>query len=192
MKSKSVMVSLAAGVTLWIVPLAMADGLPEDQTVYYYIHDDPTQRPSNVVFAIRLDLTAVDSDADAVGWDITSIEFRQPAGRPAPDTVWGEAAPTVDSADGLWWVEHSDTALPVLEEFTLPPKLVGLAIAQNPLDKNLDYDFEGVAYVPPPEGAPFDITAALTYVFTEEEEDEPVKQGTDEPVDIPNGVNDPD
>ena len=192
MKIRDVIASMAAAVAFGIVPLAMATGLPKDQTVYYSIYDNPTQRPNNVVFTIRLDLTAVDSDADAVGWEITSVEFRQPGSRPTMDTVWVEASPTVDSADGLWWVEHSDTALPVLEEFTLPPKLVGLAIAEDPLGKNLDYDFVGVAYVPPQEGAPFDITAALTYVLTEEEEDEPVKQGKDEPVDVPNGVNDPD
>lgn len=194
MKIRSVVASVAVAVALGIVPLALAGELPEDQTVYYYIHEYPNQPNCDVVFTIRLDLTAADSDADAVGWRITSAEFRQPGNRQAQDKVWTEASPIVNSPDGLWWVEHADPAFPELEEFTLPPKLVGLAMAQDPLDKNLEYDFKGVPYVPPPEGAPFDITGALTYVFAEEEED-PVEQGKDEPVevppDIPNGVEDP-
>ena len=196
MRIKSVIAGAVAAVSLGIVPLALANGLPEDQSVYYYIHDNPTQATSNVVFTIRLDLTAADSDGDAVGWEITAIEFRQVGARPTLDTLWSDTSPTVDSPDGLWWVEHSDAAFPALEEFTLPPKLLGLAIGQDPLDKNLDYDLKGVAYVPPLEGAPFEITGALTYVFTEEEEEDPVEQGKDEPIelppDIPNGVEDPD
>ena len=154
MKTRVVIAGLVAAMSLVVVSPAVAGGLPQDQTVYYYIHDNPTQATSNVVFVIRLDLTAVDSDANDVGWEITSVEFRQPLGRPALDTVWVETSPTVDSPDGLWWVEHSDAAFPALDEFTLPPNLVGLAIAQDPTDNNLDYDFKGVAYVPPPGGAP--------------------------------------
>jgi hypothetical protein len=73
----------------------------------------------------------------------------------------------------------------------LPPRLVGTAATQIPNDEDLDYEFEGRPYTPPPEGAPYEKTAALTYTFAAAESGTPVKSAVDE-ISEPNGYNDAD
>lgn len=158
--------------------------LPVDRSVYLYMYEVPGDPESDIVFSVTLDLEASDIDGYWVGWEITSIEVREPG---TQDTVWIESFPMVDSPDGLWWVEHYDPGDPLHDEFTVPPLLEGTALAQDPLNDDLDYVLEGASYIPPPGGAPYDSTAAIDYTFTLDGEVEPKKDGDDEPVEMPVG-----
>ncbi len=156
-----------------------AFGLPPDQVITYDIHDDPTDPESRVVFSVRLQLEAADSNATQVGWDITVIKFKQI--NPGPDTMWSKR----DPLSGLWWVDHADTENPVLEEFTEPPHLEGTADPLDPSDPDLDYDLQGVAAPPPvpPEEPPYFVTTILDFIFWLVGEPEPEVEGDDMPVD---------
>ena len=170
---------------------ARAD-LPESQTVHYYIHEPPTDPDSAVVFAVRLDLASVDSDEGWVGWKIASAEFRQPGGPGELDAVWTKDLPEIDTIDGLWWVKHADPTAPKSSEFSMPPRLLGMASAETSWAADLVYDVEGVEYAGPPERVPYDDLVALTYSFTEDGDPAPTEEGQDEPVEVPNGYHDPD
>ena len=170
--------------------------LPDDHIVTLDIYDDPTDPNSKVVFTIELFLTA-DSETSGelgtdgeVGWDITSIQLTQYEA--AGDRVWVENTPVVDTSDGLWWVYHANTKTPADDEFLMPPYTYGLALAQDPQDQDLAYEFEGKEYTGsnPPFG---NNTAAMVYRMAEEEDGTPVEssEGEDEPV-TSSGVRDPD
>jgi hypothetical protein len=157
---------------------------PLSKQVFYKIHDDPGDPNSAVIFTIELSLQEADSDGDSIGWEIAEIRFCQPGQGGGGDTYWVESDPNVPSGDGLWWIDHASYHYPELEEFAEPPHLVGTATAQDPNDGDLGYDFEGVAYTPPPRGAPWDPTGALDYAFTVVGGPPPVPDGDDEPAEI--------
>ena len=184
MKPARLLITCVAAICLAINAPARGDFIACDQTLWYLIHQEPTNHQSDVVFIVRLKVQAEDSDADSVGWRIVAAEFRQPDVGGGPDTVWLEASPAVDSPDGLWWCDHADFLDLQLSEFVLPPLLVGTADAEDPGQADLDYSFEGVSYDPPPGGPPYDPTAALNYVFTIVGEPEPEEEGDDEPGEI--------
>lgn len=143
------------------VPVSAQESVP-DQIISYVLHETPADPESAVVFTVELDLTAVDFDGDWVGWEVAEARFLQPLD-PGGDTVWVEQLPFVDTLDGLWWIEHADPEAPVDAEFVLPPLLEGTAIAQDAADPDMDYSFEGLVYVPPPEpeDSPYETTGAL-------------------------------
>ena len=60
-----------------IVPHPAAADLPDDVTVEYYIHEIPSNSASEIVFIVQLDLTAVDSDGDSVGWEISEAVYNR-------------------------------------------------------------------------------------------------------------------
>jgi len=167
---------------------AQAD-LPDDQAIEYRVRETPNVPESAVVFTITLYLTASDMDNDEVGWEIDEIRFRQLNSQPL-QRLWIEDSPVVSSPDGLWWVEHADPQDPQIGEFDMPPLLTGTADAEHSEDPDLDYSFEGVAYVSPPP-PPFEDTVALDYTLTLEGEEEPIEEGDDEPAESA-GVQDPD
>lgn len=168
-----------------LLSIAWAQELPADETVAYWIHELPDDPNSAVTLSITLTLHADDSDSGSVGWQITEVEFRQPGTGGASDTVWTESFPSVNSADGLWWVEHSDPGDPQPSEFSWPPLLTGDAVAVDPANADLSYALEGLAYTPPPEGAPYTVTAAFQYSFSLLGESAPFLEGEDEPVEVP-------
>ena len=166
---------------------SVAIAVPDTQTVSFWIHDDPSDPESEVTFKIKLSLTEDDSDGNSIGWDVTSIEFRQ-IHDTGPDTVWVESSPSVPSGDGLWWVTHADPDDPQRDEFVMPPNLSGTAAAQDPNDDDLDYDFEGVTYIPPPPSGepPGEVTAAMDHYFAAAIWPPIViETGDDEPVELP-------
>ncbi len=164
---------------------AWAQGPAADKIVAYRIHELPNDPNSAVVFTVTLTLHAAGSSGATIGWQIAAAEFRQPGAGEAPDTIWVDQSPYVDSVDGLWWVEHSDPSRPGLSEFREPPLLVGIAAAVDPADDNLNYTLHGLEFSPPPEGGPYEITAAFTYCFSKVAEPSPFLDGEDDPVDIP-------
>ena len=156
---------------------------PATQDVVYKIHDDPNDPNSAIALTVKLFLTSEDYDRNWVGWEITEARFRQPNGG-EPDRIWIESDPNVPSQDGLWWIEHADRSDPQLSEFDDPPHLVGLAAAENPNNDDLEYDFQGASYTPPPGGPPWDPTGALGFEFTIDGQSTPFLDETDEPVEI--------
>jgi hypothetical protein len=153
--------------------------------VRYNIRETPGDPSSPVIWTIDLALQEKQVDGNYVGWLIDSVTISQPNATGQTESAWTEATPTVNSPDGLWWVEHADPQEPQRAEFAQPPLLEGTAIAQDPQDADLDYYLEGVPYDPPPEGPPFEVTAALDYSFTFVGSSEPEEEGDDEPVDLP-------
>ena len=170
---------------LWAAVVSGAQAAdPVTQDVFYKIHDDPDDPNSTVTFTIMLCLKKAETDGNSIGWDITGIRFRQPGEIGSASAVWIDSDPNVPTGDGLWWVEHADPDDPQLGEFDLPPHLVGTAMAADPDDDDLEYDFEGVSYTPPAGGAPWDNTAGLNYGFTIEGESGGPGSSTDEPVEV--------
>ena len=155
-------------------------------TVRYGIHETPADPNSPMAFLVTLSLTARAGDCAKTGWSIDEIELRQVAANGGSDWVWTERNPHVSTEDGLWWVSHADVASPQSAEFVLPPHLVGAAVATDPNDPSLDYDFEGVTYTPPaaPELPPYPVTAATTFVFQVEGEPDPTETGESGPTEI--------
>jgi hypothetical protein len=168
-----------------VVPSANAAApLPAEATtqeVVYRIHDDPNDPNSPITFTIWLSLKQADVDEDSIGWEITRVRFREVGYQ---DTLWTESDPNVPTADGLWWVNHADPNAPLLEEFVKPPHLTGVADAEDQLDPDLDYEFQGVTYTPPPAGEPWDPTGALDYSFTMQGQSSPFASGEDKPTEM--------
>ncbi len=167
-KKKTTIALLSLAVAVSAAGYAAADegdaDVPVTVDVEYWIHETPTDPESDVTFKIKLSLTEGKVDGDSIGWEINSIEFRDPGN---PDTVWVDASPSVPSADGLWWIDHADADDPQTEEFTVPPHLEGTGDAQHPNGDDLDYDFEGFPYTAPlPSGQPpYTVTASLDHYF---------------------------
>ncbi|MFH1417607.1 MAG: hypothetical protein ABII12_04890 [Planctomycetota bacterium] len=184
MRTATGLITSVAAICLAIGTPVRGDFIACEQTLWYLIHEEPTDPESDVVFIVRLQVEAEDSDVDAIGWRIVAAEFRQPDGGGGDDTVWLDGSPVVDSPDGLWWCDHADFLAPQLNEFAMPPLLEGTADAQDSQGPDLDYSFEGVLYEPPPGGPPYDPTAAFNYVFTRVGEQEPKEEGDDEPGEI--------
>lgn len=158
--------------------------LPADVQIKYYIHDDRTDPDSPIVFKVLLDLEARGSSGDSVGWLITQAEFRQPNTAPDPDTVWTDTTVDVDTPDGLWWVHHANTRAPDAGEFDMPPLITGIADAETVIGDDLDYKWEGVTYLAPPEGPPFNNPMAANFRFRILPLPDPELEGDDEPVEI--------
>ena len=162
---------------------ALAD-LPDDVQIKYYIHDDRTDPNSPIVFKVLLLMEARDSSSNSVGWLIKEAEFRQPNTDPDPDTVWTDTTVDVDTPDGLWWVDHVDTLAPAPGEFDMPPLIEGIADAEAVTGDDLDYEWEGVTYLAPPEGPPFENPMAAGFRFWLLLLPYPELEGDDEPVEI--------
>jgi hypothetical protein len=133
---------------------------------------------------IILDLDPAEIDGDSVGWEVTSATFVQGFRTDGSDPMWTIEYPDVDTADGLWWIAHADADSPEIEEFVEPPPMDGVAATTSQNDVNLEYEMESSTYSPPPGGAPFAATAALTHFFRRVGESEPEEEGEDDPVDV--------
>ncbi len=159
---------------------------PAQWTAKYVLHETPSEPSSPVAFKIALRLAYEDTDCSAVGWRVTEIEIRQ-VHADLSETIWQHANPELNTADGLWWVDHADVSAPTAAEFVLPPELAGVASAVDPEDDDLSYELAGATYTPPepPATPPYAITAALDYSFTLSGAGEPLVNGTHEPADVP-------
>lgn len=172
-----------------------ANALPDDRWAEYTVYETPNDPQSDVVFIVRLHLVADqqingEGTAGSIGWEVTGMDFTQP-GTPS-DTLWTEDSPSVDTPDGLWWVDHADLSNPDTAEFALPPSLVGTATADDPADEDLDYDLAGEEYTPPaaPGEPPHEVTGSLTFDSYLATSQAAVEEGDDEPIRISGGVED--
>jgi len=164
---------------------SLAEEAPQELTIRYNIRETPSDPSSAVIWTIDLALHEEQVDGNDVGWLTDSITISQLDGAGQPESAWTDVAPTVNSPDGLWWVEHADPQNPQRSEFAQPPLLEGTATEQEPANAGLDYYLEGVPYNPPPEGPLFANTAALDYTFTLAGSPEPEAAGDSETVEIP-------
>jgi len=160
--------------------------LPADQVIQYDIHVDPSDPSSRVQYTLAVSITAVSQDGNWIAWDVTNYQITEWATLGA-DTVWDVDNPHVDTADGYWWVSHSNPNDPQLSDFVKPARVSDTAIANDPTDPDLDFDVTGKAYVPPSGGAPYQVTGSLDFRFstTPDPNDPPDDGGDDEPVDLP-------
>lgn len=191
MKFNSVLATVTGAICLGQATAAAAP-LPADQAIEYNIRDIPTDPESDVVFTVTIELTAVDVVDNSVAWKVTSAKLYEAPSVVKQSAGWTDGTPSVEVLNGLWWVDHADPLDPQLDEFAIPPHIHGTADSNDPSHKDLDYTFEGATYTPPPGGPPFNPTGALTYNFTLVNEEEPIEEAEDEPVEISELVQDPD
>jgi hypothetical protein len=186
--SDRILLAIFSMAMIGIVPHPAAADLPDDVTVGYFMHEVPENAESAIVFSTQLDLTAVDSDGDWVGWGISSAVFTEVGTPPSSDRTWEDTSAVFSTPDGLWWVEHEDTSAPRLSEFLIPPRLSGTATADDNSYEDLDYELEG--HSPGPRQGPYAPTAFLDYLFQEKGKQDPIEEEEDEPAE-PIGVEDP-
>lgn len=161
----------------------VALGLPDDRSVIYNLREDPQDPESDVVFRIELVLHAVSQYGSTVSWRIDEAVFTQLDGQTIVGE-WSKALPTVPGQSGLWEVAHADPDAPALDEFDMPPHLTGTADRKSGSGADLDYDFEGVAYTPPPGGPPFDPTAAIDHEMQNASTQEVILAAEEEPAEM--------
>ncbi len=156
-------------VSIGLASISFARSLdpPLQQVVSHSVYQDPNDPESDLIWMIVAYLTESDSVGNSIGWSVDKIKLFEVNADPTPDREWVDTAPTVDTPDGLWWIEHADPNSPDLAEFDMPPFIDGLADAQDPSDSDLDYEFEGVVYDEPAEGPQFALTAALNMLMIE-------------------------
>jgi len=155
--------------------------LPADQAVKFSIHETPDNPRSAVAFVVELELTAINTNGNLVGWKITEARFWDSA---EGDPKWIEDSPVLDTGDGLWWIDHNNAQDPQLSEFVNLPYFEGTADAESAWDDNLEYELEGDFFSGTP---PYDVTGAATGAFTLEGEPEPELVVDDDPVELEGG-----
>ena len=178
---------VAVGAALSSAALAQT---PNTVRVTHNIHETPALSGSPVQWTIELLLSSEAVDGDDVGWEVMEITITESeTGR-----TWTESSPSMTTADGLWWISHADADNPTTDEFVIPPYIVGTAYAGATGYDDLDYDIRGEAYTPPspPNQAPYAVTSALSFEFTLDGDQDPIRSGEDEPAELPPIDDDPD
>ena len=184
------------GATVLTVLLAFCgavDARPPDYTIQLNLRATTGHPTSAIVFEVTMGLMIEAQDGDNIGWDVISVTIRELNVSGEVVHTWYKTNPFVNTADGLWWIEHADPASPANSEFLVLPWIAGTAPSMNPTEASLEFDFEGDIYVAPPEGAPFEDTASLTTLLQEEGNPKPPpkKDESDEPVEVPNQPEEP-
>jgi len=158
--------------------------LPDDRIVQFDIHETPSDPQTAVEFSVYLDLQAKSTSGDDVAWKVTRVRIERFSGVQRTD-LWTDLAPAVDTPDGYWWVTHSDPSAPDPAEFVVPPYIFGECGECGAINPGVTYDIEGAPYIAPPGGSPYLTTGSLDFSFTMEGETTPVKEGNDDPVELP-------
>ena len=89
-----------------------------------------------------------------------------------------------DTADGLWWITPDRPGSPSVEDFLMPPSLVGLATAV-PTGAGLEYALVGLPGVPDPQQAPYAHAAFMGFSFRVVGEATPFLESEERPVEVP-------
>ena len=179
--------TLLTALALWLAPNAANAALPDDTAVQYNIREEPTNEGSDVIYEVRLELTAVDRDGDSVAWEITKAQITEVGTNGQDEGVWEEDYPDLSAYDGVWWVDHDDPMDPDTLEFALPPFFEGRAASKDQSDPDLDYELEG-GYCDSSCSQLFDGRAAVLIHWWEYVGNQvPEAEGT-EPVEVPEGV----
>ena len=184
------------GATVLTVLLAFCgavDARPLDHAAQFNLRQTAGDPTSPIDFMVTMGLMIAAQEGDSIGWNVVSVTIRELDVSGDILHTWFKTAPFVDTADGLWWIEHADPVSPANSEFLVPPRIAGTAPSMNPTEAALEFDFEGAVYVEPQEGAPFEDTASLTTLLQEEGDPPPTpkKDERDEPVEAPNDPSEP-
>lgn len=163
-----------------------------DRVVTFSIYEHPEDEDKgDLVFAVRLALTAAESVGRDVGWKVTEVRVSRPSEEGEPDTVWIDSKPVFETQDGLWWIRHDNPKASALSDFVEPPRLSGVALSGSRERADMNYELEGRPYVAPREGPAFETTSALSYVFMMDGAIDPDAEGDDEPVGVDPDISDP-
>lgn len=173
---------------LWLVPNAANAALPDDMAVEYYIREQPTNEESDVIYEVRLELTAVDRDGDSVAWEITEAQITEVGTNGQGVRAWAEEYPDLSAYDDVWWVEHDDPLDPDTIEFSSPPFFEGTAEARNQGDPDMDYELEGGNCDSSCQSLFDGRVTAFDFELRLVGENDPEEEGDDEPIEIPEGV----
>ena len=184
------------GVVIGLAVLSLAAGaaradLPANRFMEYYIRETPENPQSDVILIVSLELWAIDQDGDEVAWKVESVTLTKPASGGGDDTVWVDASPAPDTADGYWWIEHDDPSHPLNTEFASPPAFEDTAIAVDPEDPDLAYEFGGDYCDSQCQQLFNGQVGAADYFFILSGEEEPEGEGDDEPVEVDGEIVDP-
>ena len=184
MKSRNLRTSTLVAVALsWAFTNEALATPPEDRYVEYSIREDPSDESSDVIFAARLHLHAVDVVFSNVVWEVESAEFEE-INTSGVAASWSITSPTVDTPSGFWSVMHVDTENPAVHEFDTPPLIEGCANHISGTTSDLDFSL-GSGSLTQAQQAMFDgYVAGLSHTFQEVNASEPVVEGDDEPVEV--------
>ena len=187
MKLKNVVPMSLSILTVCSLYQAEVHAIPPDVTVQYNLRETPGDPLSDVTHHLILGLFEDSRDGDNVGWEVAILTIHELDENGDVIYRWSKGYPTVDTTDGLWWIEHADPDNPVMEEFVLPPRIYDCALALDPGVSNLDFDIEGKTYSEPPGGPPFDTTGSLDIFLrlAETPPPDPEKDVDDEETEIP-------
>jgi len=165
----------------WSPVVANAD-LPPDRVVTFQIRETPADPQSDVVWTVRLSITATTVHDNTVGWAIEELSLEEQDDNFSPHRQWIEEWPIVNSPDGLWRVYHGDPVNPLPSEFSELPLVGGVASTAGLGTANLGYQLEGM---PSPGDPQYEGNVSkLTFSFALEGEVGPLDDGEDEPVEI--------
>lgn len=181
MKATTVTCICALAISLGVA----AEARPPDFVIQFNLHEEVGVPTSDKDFLVTMGLLKDEQDGDEIGWEVQVVTIRELDGNGATVNTWSTTSPDVDTADGLWWIEHADPDSPVNSEFLVPPLIDGTAPHVNPTEASMAFSFEGSVYVAPPGGAPFSDTASLTTLLHVAGDPDPTKEEEDEPVEMP-------
>jgi len=181
--------SLLIGLFTCVFASSAAQALPPDRTVAFILHEDPKDFESDRTFSFVMALKAESIDGTEIGWSIESMKVAQYEGD-TKKCEWLEVAPTVDTPDGLWWVDHADPQEPELDEFTVSPFVSGTATNLDPEGDDVEYEFEAEPAPPVQQRAQASSIHAIAYatylIWRELKEDPPIiiDEDTVEPAEV--------
>jgi hypothetical protein len=183
MKTK-IGVSILAGLSGLMFAPPTATALPPDQTIQLRFRSEPGNPESPVVLDAVLHLSAESTSGEhLVGWRIDRAQFSRRVDNRS-DHWSAPSLPTSDSSDGLWWVEHHDAQAPDISEFTVHlPSISGSAMGGEIGQTDLDFALEGTqgsSSTTPPNAQ----TANAGYYFNVADDEEPIADDDDEPVEV--------
>ena len=178
----------ASVLTLLLAFCGAADARPPDFTLTVNVRETEGDHESPIEFTVTMGLMKDTVDGNDIGWKVIVVTIREMDDEGNVLNTWTKNSPDVNTADGLWWIEHADPDAPVNSEFLVTPLISGTAPSPNPSVVSLVFEFEGAIYVAPPEGAPYDDTSSLTMLLRDEgtPPPPPKKDVEDEPAEVPN------
>ena len=193
MKLKNVVTMALSILTVCSLYQAEVHALTPDFTVQFNLRETPGDPLSDITHRVIMGLFEDSRSGDNVGWEARILTIHELDENGDVAYRWSKGWPTVDTTDGLWWIEHADPNNPVMEEFVLPPRIYDTALALDQGVSDLDFDIEGNSYTEPPGGPPFDTTGSLDSFLqlAETPPPQPKKDENDEPVEMPDDPEEP-
>ena len=187
MKPKNVVAMSVSILTVCSLYQAEVHAIPPDFVAQFNLRETPGDPFSDITHRVIVGLFEDSRSGDNVAWEAAILTIHELDENGDVEYRWTKGYPTVDTTDGLWWIEHADPDNPVMEEFVLSPRIHGTALALDQGVSDLDFDIEGNVYAEPPGGPPFETTGSLdTFLrLAESPPPAPKKDESDEPVEMP-------